>query len=176
MFPGWDLIGMYDSDVGAWILHHGGEAMLLEIPEGLTVADIRRALGDRRLEYMGVSHSHPDHLDVEVLEKLRRRWPAAVWLGHDDSEIRLGGEPLYRLSAPKHSPDDIVTVFRGVAMTGDIELGTLDSVSDEVPMRRRRRSMQKLRDWRPEYHVHTTVSAHVDDVRRNIDWHSLFNV
>ena len=49
--------------------------------------------------------------------------------------LHLGGEPLWLVKAPKHSRTDVVTVFRGVAMTGDIELGMLRSVNREVPMR-----------------------------------------
>jgi hypothetical protein len=82
------------------------------------------------------------------------------------------------VKAPKHSPGDLVTVFRGVAMTGDIELGTLDSVTDEVSMTTRKRSMRRLREFpdRTGYRVHTVVSAHLNDLRRDVDWTSLFDV
>jgi hypothetical protein len=33
-WEGWHLIGRYESDVGSWLLHHKGEALLLEVPEG----------------------------------------------------------------------------------------------------------------------------------------------
>jgi hypothetical protein len=61
-------------------------------------------------------------------------------------------------------------------MTGDIELGTLDSVTDEVPMRTRRRSMAWLRDFpmRQGYHVHSIISAHLNDVRTAVNWPDLF--
>ena len=70
------------------------------------------------------------------------------------------------------------TVFRGVAMTGDIELGTLDSVNDEVPMVVRKRSMRRLLGFpgRSGYQVHTIISAHLNDLRRNVDWRNLFDV
>ena len=61
-------------------------------------------------------------------------------------------------------------------MTGDIELGTLESVNDEVPMRTRKRSMNRLRDFqeRTGYHVHSIVSAHLNDVRVSVRWPDLF--
>jgi hypothetical protein len=70
----------------------------------------------------------------------------------------------------------VVTIFRGVAMTGDIELGTLESVTDEVPMRNRKQSMNRLREFpdRTGYHVHSIVSAHLDDVRVGVNWPDLF--
>jgi hypothetical protein len=61
-------------------------------------------------------------------------------------------------------------------MTEDIELCTLDSVTDEVPLATRRRSMRRLAGFpqRTSYHVHTILSAHLNDVRRGVDWESLF--
>jgi hypothetical protein len=61
-WPGWHLIGAYPDhepgDVGSWILHDGGEALLLEVPEGLTVADVRDALErlvNSRLRFVAAS-------------------------------------------------------------------------------------------------------------------------
>ena len=70
----------------------------------------------------------------------------------------------------------MVTVFRGVAMTGDIELGMLASVNDEVPEGTRKRSMRRLREFqdRTSYHVHSIVSAHLNDVRVSVGWPDLF--
>jgi hypothetical protein len=50
-----------------------------------------------------------------------------------------------------------------VASTGDIELATLDSVTDEAQLAKGRRSMRRLAGFpeRTGYHVHTTVSAHL---------------
>ena len=77
----------------------------------------------------------------------------------------------------KHSPDDVVTVFRGVAMTGDIELGTLDSVNHEVRRKTKAASMDYLRGFpdRTGYRALTVVSAHLNDFRRGVDWPSLFS-
>jgi hypothetical protein len=92
--------------------------------------------------------------------------------------LHLGGEPVWLLKAPKHSFGDVVTVFRGVAMTGDIELGILESLKDEVPKYVKRRSMKRLAGCpaRAGYHVHTTVSAHLNDVRTGVDWNQCFNL
>jgi glyoxylase-like metal-dependent hydrolase (beta-lactamase superfamily II) len=138
---GWHLIGAFPDhepdDVRCWLLEHEGEAMLLEVPEGLPVADVRdglRRIDSPRLRYVTASHDHEDHLDVEVWEALKRLFPAATFLHPSvvtrEQSLDLGGEPLWLLKAPKHSRTDVVTVFRGVAMTGDIELGMLESVND----------------------------------------------
>ena len=62
------------------------------------------------------------------------------------------------------------------AMTGDIELGMLASVNDEVPPRVKRLSMTRLRDFeaRTGYRVRSVVSAHLNDVRQGVNWPALF--
>ena len=183
-WDGWHLIGRYDSDVGSWLLHHGDEAMLLEVPEGLTVADVQ-AVVDRlgvKLRYVTASHSHWDHLDEDVWAALKDAFPHALFihpaLVRWNGRVFVGGEPVWLIKAPKHSEDDVVTVFRGVAMVGDVELGMLESVNDEVPERTRAASMRYLAGFedRVGYHVHTTVSAHLNDVRQGICWRDLFTV
>jgi hypothetical protein len=183
-WDGWHLAGVFDSDVGSWLLHHGGEALLLEVPEGLTVGYVQAALAGTgaTLRFVTASHCHEDHLDRGVWEELRRAFPGAEFIdpaflsGHDDYQRRLGGESVWLVRAPKHSGADLVTVFRGVAMTGDVELGTLASVNDEVPARVRKRSMHWLSCFpaRHGYRVHSVVSAHLDDVRTGINWPALF--
>ena len=61
-------------------------------------------------------------------------------------------------------------------MTGDIELGTLDSVTKEVPMKRRKQSFENAARFFDDmdYQVHTVISAHVNDIRTNVDWPKLF--
>lgn len=181
-FDGWHLIGRYESDVGSWLLHDGGEALLLEIPEGLTVADVRAAL-DRlgvQLKYATASHDHWDHLDREVWGDLAAAFPKTKFIHptavRGDRRLAIGKEDAWLVAAPKHSLCDVVTVFRGVAMTGDIELGTLASVNDEVPPRTKKKSMDWLRGFQDRYgyHVHSIVSAHLNDVREGICWEELF--
>lgn len=192
-WPGWYLIGRYpkgdDDGVGAWLLHHGGEAMLLEIPPGLTRSDVDRALSavDSEVIYLGASHTHYDHFSLGEKKKLASYCYPCCYIGPvwkakrhriETHKFSLGGEPLYRIFVAKHSTHDVVTVFRGVAMTGDIELGTLDSVNDEVPIALKRKSFARLARFEEEnnYRVHTVVSAHLNDVRENVDWRSLFSV
>ena len=188
-WPGWHLIGAFPDhepdDVGCWLLEHDGEALLLEVPEGLTVADVQDALrriGSPRLKFVTASHDHEDHLDVDVWEALKRAFPAATFLHSSavkgERSLDLGGESLWLLKAPKHSRSDVATVFRGVAMTGDIELGMLESVNDEVPAAIKRKSMARLQSFceRMEYHVHSIVSAHLNDVRTNVDCRALFAI
>jgi glyoxylase-like metal-dependent hydrolase (beta-lactamase superfamily II) len=184
-FPGWHLIGQYpgtDPDVGSWLLHDGGEAMLLEVPEDLPVEDVANAL-DRlkvRLRYVTASHDHWDHLDRNVWGDLAGIHPRARFIHpasvRGDRQLQVGREAVWLVSGPKHSLYDVVTVFRGVAMTGDIETGTLDSVTKEVPLRTRRKSMRRLGEFeeRTGYHVHSTVSAHLNSVRTNVNWPDLF--
>jgi hypothetical protein len=186
--PGWHLLGSFpdgeDNDVGSWLLHASGVSMLLEIPPGLSVSHVHDALDatGAKLRYVTASHLHEDHFDRGVWRSLEREFPAAQFIRpgkvSTPSETRyvLGGETLWLLKAPKHSPSDTVTIFRGVAMTGDIELGMLDSVNNEVSRTRKAASMAFLRGFeeRTGYKVHTIVSAHLNDFRQGFFWAELF--
>jgi hydroxyacylglutathione hydrolase len=183
---GWHLLGAFPdndpNDVGSWLLHHNGEAMLLEVPPGLTVDVVKAGLESlgAALRYVTASHLHEDHLDAEAWNALTDAFPDPAYLSPDELEgdtlLELGGEPLWLIKAPKHSLTDVVAVFRGVAMTGDIELGMLESVNDEVPLKTKKASMDYLSRFeeRSGYRVHTTVSAHLNDFRQNVNWQSLF--
>ncbi len=188
--PGWRLLGAFPNhepnDIGSWILHNDGEAMLLEVPPGLTVdivADALASLG-AGLRYVTASHLHEDHLDVDGWNQLQEAFAGTHFMRPTETKIgadillNLGGEPLWLVKAPKHSPSDTITVFRGVAMTGDIELGTLDSVNDEVARVTKAASMDYLRGFedRTGYQVHTVVSAHLNDFRQGVNWSGLFGV
>jgi len=216
-FPGWHLLGAFPdqepNDVGSWLLHHGGEALLLEIPPGLTVDVVKAGVETLGvgLRYVTASHLHEDHLDPSVWNALIDAFPDAEYMSPEelkgDTSVKLGGEQLWLVKAPKHSPSDVVTIFRGVAMTGDIELGTVESVNDEVPAKTKRASMAYLRGFEqrrsfrlskrhfpeaphrrralpraplrrpaPGYKVHTIVSAHLNDLRQNVNWELLFTL
>jgi hypothetical protein len=186
-FEGWHLIGAFPDnepdDVGSWLLVNNGETLLLEIPPGLSVRDVKSALKHTgtSLRYVTASHDHEDHLDPDAWETLLKAFPKVEFIHPStvsrDRLLHVGGEPLWLVKAPKHSANDVVTVFRGVAMTGDIELGMLASVNNEVPWPTKMRSMDWLRGFqdRAKYHVHTTVSAHLNDVRTHVNWPDLFS-
>jgi len=188
--PGWRLLGTFpDKDpdgVGSWLLHNNGEALLLEVPPGLTVNDVEGGLAliGAGLRYITASHSHDDHFAPQLWKELEEAYRGTHFIQPTDAKagsdtlITLGGEPVWLLKAPKHSPSDTITIFRGVAMTGDIELGTLDSVNGEVPHGTKATSMEYLRNFeeRTGYHVHTIVSAHLNDFRQGVNWHDLFEV
>ena len=188
--PGWHLLGAFPDhgldDVGSWILHNDGEALLLEVPPGLTVGDVEAGLAavGAGLRYVTASHLHEDHVDAAGLKKLREAYVGTHFIlpteakAGSETMIKIGGEPVWLIKAPKHSPSDMVTVFRGVAMTGDIELGTLDSVNREVSRATKAASMDYLRAFqeRTGYHVHTIVSAHLNDFRQGVNWPLLFQV
>jgi glyoxylase-like metal-dependent hydrolase (beta-lactamase superfamily II) len=181
-FEGWHLIGAFEDNVGSWLLMDDGEALLLEVPEGLTVGDVRKALADTKtkLRYVTASHDHWDHLDRNVWGELAGAFPRAKIVHpasvRGDRQLQIGSEVVWLVAAPKHSLADVVTVFRGVAMTGDIEIGMLESVTDEVPLATRRKSMRRLQEFqdRTGYHVHTTVSAHLNSLRVSVNWPELF--
>lgn len=186
-FEGWHLIGAFPDnepdDVGSWLLINNGQALLLEIPPGLSVRDVKSALKhtESSLRYVTASHDHEDHLASDAWEALLRGFPKvefihpSVVLG--DRLLHIGDEPLWLIKAPKHSANDVVTVFRGVAMTGDIELGMLASVNNEVPWPTKMRSMDHLRSFqdRTGYLIHSVVSAHLNDIRVSIQWPDLFS-
>jgi glyoxylase-like metal-dependent hydrolase (beta-lactamase superfamily II) len=188
--PGWHLLGAFPhhepDDVGSWILHNNGEALLLEVPPGLTSDAVAAGLDSVRagLRYVTASHLHEDHLDAGSWKELQEAFVGTHFIlpteskAGSDTVIKVGGEPLWLIKAPKHSLSDTVIVFRGVAMTGDIELGTLDSVNREVSRATKAASMDYLRAFeeRTGYHVHTVVSAHLNDFRQSVNWRSLFEV
>ncbi len=185
-FQGWTLLGQYplgDPDgVGSWILHHGNEAALLELPpDEHLIDDAAKAVTTLGVvvKYIFVSHDHEDHLDPRLLTKMRSHPPFqnAVWIAPKPRHIGitqfdLAGEPLWLVHAPKHSLTDTVTIFRGVAMTGDIELGTLRSVNREVGKKVKEKSLAFLAAFESnhDYHIHTIISAHLNDMRQNIHW------
>lgn len=185
-FEGWYLIGAFPDnepdDVGSWLLVNNGKALLLEIPPGLSVRDVKSALKQTQtsLRYVTASHDHEDNLDPDAWEALLSAFPKVEFIHPSivsgDHLLDVGGEPLWLVKAPKHSASDVVTVFRGVAMTGDIELGMLASVNNEVPWPTKMRSMDRLRSFqdRAGYHVHSVVNAHLNDVRVSIRWPDLF--
>jgi hydroxyacylglutathione hydrolase len=185
---GWTLLGQYpvgDPDgVGSWILHEEREAALLELPpdEELVrdaVAAVHRL--NLRVKYITVSHNHEDHFDPSILRRLKEEpeFCDAKWIKPEPDHVGmrkldLDGELLWLVDAPKHSRTDRVILFRGVAMTGDIELGLLQSVNREVKMKTKRENLAFLAAFQGKtgYRIHTIISAHLNDFRVGIDWES----
>ena len=85
-----------------------------------------------------VTHTHLDHMNgypyfkrtfpgqIQLftflfLTGIGRRISPRFLLSRQRTEPR--GEPLYLIHAPKHSPEDLLVIFRGAVCTGDWALG-----------------------------------------------------
>lgn len=147
-------------ETGCWLLVHGGEAAVLELPPAVwggpdPVRLVTAGAAELRAEvkYLLCTHAHLDHFSRPTLRRLRAAFPAAVPVLQagfrgvvrdpagvrffDDAEaLDLAGEPLHLVHAPKHSPTDTMVLFRGAACTGDWELGTVRTVHDWNPIAR----------------------------------------
>jgi hypothetical protein len=87
-FDGWHLIGAFPDnepdDVGSWLLVHNGEALLLEVPEGLRVRDVRDAVGR-----LGVTlRSDANHQSATVSQK-GSRYPSPTIPALDSAPVGL---------------------------------------------------------------------------------------
>ena len=160
-------------ETGCWLLVHGGEAAVLELPPAVgggpdPVRLAVKAAADLGVDvrYLLCTHSHLDHFSRPTLRRMRAAFPAAepvlqsgfagvvgdaagVRFFDADVTLDLGGEPLHLIHAPKHSPTDTMVVFRGAVCTGDWELGTVRTVHDwnpiwRVPVETRVRSCERL--------------------------------
>jgi hydroxyacylglutathione hydrolase len=186
--------------VGCWVLHHGGEAAILEMPPSrarrrppwsAARAFLRRH--DLRPKFMLTSHVHWDHLGG--YPGFRRTFPRVPFLAHEsflrhvrfppgdhvmtgsETTLDLGGEPLIVLHAPKHSPTDLLVIFRGTVATGDWSLGRAPDCNGLVPKPTKVAAMTHARDTlhRRGYGVHTAFSAHANETRRGIDFAGLLD-
>ena len=148
----------------------------------------------RRVERILLTHAHLDHAGAlaafaaafpEALPTLHRsqiedagfRWiirptlpqgMKAEVVDGDHVELALAGEPLHLIHAPKHSLHDVMVVFRGVLISGDWWLGPGDPNPSRVPLAVRRRSVERMMAFGERYIVHTVVSAHANDIRRDV--------
>ncbi len=183
--PGWHLLPLdyQPDDVGSWLLHHEGESLLLELPWGLTKEHVSQAVEEMnsRLRFYTASHTHPDHLWEESFNMVKRTFRRAIFIPLEPFKchvhcVTLGGEPVYFVDGPKHSDCDRMTIFRGVAMTGDVELGTLDTCNGEIDMEWRKQSMALFAAFEKtfDYKVHTIFSAHMNDCRYGVEFSQLF--
>jgi glyoxylase-like metal-dependent hydrolase (beta-lactamase superfamily II) len=159
-FDGLHLIGQFNRfQTGCWLLEHGGEGAILEMPPaGLRAPSVATAaaaavaaLAIGTVKYLFCTHAHWDHCSRKTYRQLRAAFPTAQAYLHSGFRGQLGeqegvhyfaekvkldlaGEPLFLVHAPKHSNTDTMVIFRGTACTGDWELGTIRSVHDWNPL------------------------------------------
>jgi glyoxylase-like metal-dependent hydrolase (beta-lactamase superfamily II) len=86
----------------------------------------------------------------------------------------LNGEPLYAIHAPKHSPQDILIVFRGAMITGDWCVGDLKDCNDLVDKAEKVRSIDRVMETvkKLNYNIHMLFSVHGDCLFYDVDFYS----
>lgn len=202
-FPGVTLLGRFDqadewAGTGCWLLHHNGEAAVLELPPWAAdepcCADVAAEVASARVlrvRYLLCTHAHSDHFSRDTLGRMRDQFADATPVFHagfrvkdtrkvtDDVWLELGGEPLVLVPAAKHSRTDTLVMWRGTCCTGDWELGFFGSCHDGkrwgVPADEKRAGVGKMVGWcdRNDYRVHATYSAHANDRREGVDFPAL---
>ena len=181
-----------------FVLHNNTEAVILELPPGTArkrppwVA-ARRFVKRNRLHpvLMVASHTHWDHLGG--FRFFRHTFPYTPFVLHENgarnssldrldrsfsgrfAELSIGGEPLFLLSAPKHSYEDLLVVFRGTVCTGDWTLGAMNDCNGIVSIRNKIDTLAFVRHFlqEREYSVHTVYSAHGNDIRYGVDFQGM---
>lgn len=88
-------------------------------------------------------------------------------------ELSLAGEPLFLIHAPKHSWHDVMVVFRGAMITGDWWLGPGDPNPSRIPEEVCCASVERLLEFSRHYRIHTIISAHANDIRRDLHFGGL---
>lgn len=155
---------------------------------------IRARQRSLRLDWILLSHAHIDHagaladfaaafpearllvhasfLDDPLFSWMfvrHRSLPLHVWDG-PQLTLELGGEPLHLLHAPKHSWTDVMTVFRGMMISGDWWLGPGDPNPSGIPGTAALNSIDRLLDFSRDYGIHALFSAHANDIRHGVDF------
>ena len=183
-FDGVYLVGQFNwLRTGCWLLAHGGEAAVLEMPPGGPSEPSPADLVAAAVGQLGVSvrhllctHAHLDHFSRATLRRMRAAFPSAVCYFQRGFRSRVGdlpgvryfeqttrldlaGEPLFLVPAPKHSSTDTIVIFRGSACTGDWELGTIRSVHDwtriwGVPRQTKLESIERMERFQAEWNYH----------------------
>ncbi|MBN2383707.1 MBL fold metallo-hydrolase [bacterium] len=169
------LLGRFNAfQAGCWLLEHGGQAALVEVPPygrtEMSPAFLAQEAADMlnvQIKYCLCSHCHADHFSWFTLGQFTKAFPQASFILQRHfpkvqnmdrtfiyfdriQRLALGGEPLFLIHAPKHSWSDTMIIFRGVIISGDWELNTIRSVHDgrwpgqNVPFAQRRQSIRRL--------------------------------
>lgn len=190
------LLGRYSPyEVGVWILEHNGEAAIMEAPpytigQPFPWTEAKAFCKERDLEvkYHIFTHTHIDHMNGYPYFK--RTFPKADSIVHisflewyraayfnevfpeREKELSLGGEPLFLVHAPKHSPEDLLIFFRGAVCTGDWALGSVSDCNPLVSPKIKVKTMGRVKRFleKANYHVHTAFSAHGNEFRHDIDF------
>ena len=174
------LSGRYlgEEDPNAsFILHHQGQCVIVESPPDKEwVSKTRQALeelGQPTVLFISETHEHWDHRNKRRTEFT---WTVPLPTVCGDHLFGIGGEPLWIVTCPKHSLTDRVFIFRGTALTGDWELGQLESPNEEVPVETKLQSLEFLAGFeeRHSYKIHTLISSHLNDLRFEIpNWRDI---
>ena len=199
-FEGIHLLGQFNRlRCGCWLLVHGQEAAILELPPHDPGEPSPAELAQRAVELLNVSvkfllctHAHGDHFSEQTLDRLCELYPAATvhlqqgfenclisnrrvnWFDQE-LELSLGGEPLFLVHAPKHSWTDTMVVFRGAICTGDWELRTIRSVHDGrsgITTGQKLDSIRRLIEFvsAHNYRIHQAFAVHANDRHEGINF------
>lgn len=203
--PGWCSPGVYLLDrygpfsCGGWIFFNGEDCALVEAPweDGRSLATAKALEVTRRngwvVRYILLSHTHLDH--TRGLKAYREAFPHARLITHESFAhsflgrqvnsffkggmhvLRLGGEPVVLLHAPKHSPEDTLFFFRGTCISGDWIWGAYPEGRNLVREDRIVRSLEDVARTlhREDYQVHTIFSSHANEARRECDFLGLLD-
>jgi hypothetical protein len=183
-FDGIYLLGQFNSlRTGCWLLVHGSEAAVLEMPPfnpdepspALAAGKAARAL-DVTVTYLLCTHAHGDHFSPGTFLQMLNLFPHAVAhlqsgfrrhlpatrstrLFDEQQTLSLGNEPLFLVHAPKHSRTDTMVLFRGAICTGDWEQRTIRSVHDgkgafSVSLDSKRQSISRMIDFPRKHSYH----------------------
>jgi len=199
-FDGVYLLGQVTwIKTGVWLLAHGGEAAVVELPpteadspDPVELAAAGAAELGVAVKHVLCTHTHLDHFSATTFRRMRERFPRAepvlqrgfrtatgdapgIQYFEDQTTLFVGGEPLHLLHAPKHSLTDTFVIFRGSACTGDWELNTVRTVNERVPVETRLRSCDRVIEFvrRTPYRVHSVYSVHANDRRAGVDFEAL---
>lgn len=119
------------SDNFFYLLHHGGDAILVDPIDPAVAITAVRQLNPARVRIL-VTHGHPDHiagndevvaaLGCEVLAPaLADRWPTRHDHGlHHGDRLPVGGHSLEILHTPGHTDDHIIAVGPDFVVSGDL--------------------------------------------------------